>query len=143
MAQSGIHAFSGIVLSKSFKHEKWLAPSIIFGSIFPDIDIVFAALGYLFGLNIELAESIFHRTFTHSIFSAIIIYIVFLSISEITSNKKFRIIGKGLFIGIIAHIILDILLWFKGVHVLWPLPLDPINIWHYDVPPILTKILFC
>ena len=79
MAQSGIHAFSGIILSKKFKYEKWLIPSIIFGSILPDIDVLFSAMAFLFGAGIENAESI-HRTFTHSIFSTIIIYFIFLSI---------------------------------------------------------------
>ena len=74
MAQSGIHAFTGVLLSKSLKYEKWLAFSIVFGTIFPDIDIIFSAIGFILGLNIENAELIFHRTFTHSVFSAIIIY---------------------------------------------------------------------
>ena len=90
MAQSGIHAFSGIVLSKLFKYEKWFIPSLIFGSILPDIDILFAAIAFLFGSSINNAEAI-HRTFTHSLFTVVIIYFIFLSFGEITSNKKFKV----------------------------------------------------
>ena len=131
MAQSGIHAFSGIILSRFFKYEKWFIPSLIFGSILPDIDILFSAIAFLFGSSINDAEAI-HRTFTHSIFSTITIYLVFLSIAEITSNKKFKIIGQGLCLGISVHIILDIFLWFSEVSILWPIQphmLQPVNIW--------------
>ena len=134
MAQSGIHAFSGIILSKNFKYEKWLIPSIIFGSILPDIDILFSAVVFLIGVDIENAESI-HRTFTHSIFSTIIIYVIFLSISEITSDKKFITIGKGLSIGILGHIALDILFWFSEICIFWPIQpyiIEPTNIWGTD-----------
>ena len=132
MAQSGIHAFCGIILSKSLKYEKWLVPSLIFGSILPDIDILFSAIGFMFGLSISDAESIFHRTFTHNIFFSMIIYLIFLYIAEIASDKKFRTIGKGIGIGILLHIIIDIFLWFKGVQVFWPLTVDPVNIWNYE-----------
>jgi len=111
MAQSGIHAFTGIILSKFLKYEKELIPSLIFGLILPDIDIIFVAIG-LVG---------FKSTFImHSVFFTTIIYLVFLSLSEITSNKKFEIIGKGISIGILIHIIMDILFWFKAVYLFWP-----------------------
>jgi len=131
MAQSGIHAFSGIVLSKLFKQEKWFTPSLIFGAILPDIDILFSAIAFLFGYSIIEAEGI-HRTFTHSIFTVIIIYLIFLSIKDITADEKFKIIGKGICIGISFHIILDIFLWFHEICLLWPLQpylIEPTNIW--------------
>jgi len=131
MAQSGIHAFSGVVLSKFFKNKKWFTSSLIFGSILPDIDILLSAILFLFGSTINDAEAI-HRTFTHSIFTVIIIYFIFLSIAEITSDKKFRTIGKGLCLGIIIHIILDIFLWFHEISLLWPIQpymIAPLYIW--------------
>ncbi len=146
MAQSGIHAFSGIILSKLFKQEKWFVPSLIFGSILPDIDIFFSAIAYLFGFSIVEAEGI-HRTFTHSIFTVIIIYLLFLSIKEIKSDEKFKTIGKGLCIGMTIHIILDIFLWFHDISLLWPLQpyvMEPTNIWG-DISlsqyPIFKKLL--
>ena len=79
MAQSGIHAFTGIILSKFFKYEKELIPSLIFGLLLPDIDIIFVAMGLI----------TFKSTFLmHSVFFATIIYLLFLSLHEITSNKK-------------------------------------------------------
>ena len=146
MAQSGIHAFSGIILSKLFKQKKWFAPSLILGSILPDVDILFSAIAFLFGASIVEAEEI-HRTFTHSIFTVLIIYLVFLSIKEIKSDKKFKIIGKGICIGMTAHIILDVCLWFHDISLLWPLQpylIDPINIWgniSLSHSPVFKKIL--
>lgn len=146
MAQSGVHAFSGIILSKLFKQEKWFVPSLIFGSILPDIDILFSAIAFLLGASIIEAEGI-HRTFTHSIFTVIIIYLLFLSIKEIKSNEKFKIIGKGLCIGMTIHIVLDIFLWFHDISLLWPLQpylMEPINIWgdiSLNQYPILKKFL--
>ena len=131
MAQSGIHAFSGIIASKYFKNKKWFISSMVFGTIVPDIDIVFSAIAFLWGYSINDAEAI-HRTFTHSIFTIIILYFIFLSISEITSDKKFRTIGKGLCIGIGIHIVLDVFLWFNSINLLWPLQpylIEPLNIW--------------
>ena len=131
MAQSGIHAFSSIVVSKFLKNKKWFIPSFIFGSILPDIDILFAAILFLSGTNIFDAEAIL-RTFTHSLFTIIIIYFIFLSISEITSKQKFKIIGRGLCLGMILHCTLDIFLWFSPISLLWPMQpylINPINIW--------------
>ena len=146
MAQSGIHAFSGIILSKLFKQEKWFAPSLMLGSILPDVDILFSAIAFLFGASIIEAEGM-HRTFTHSIFTVLIIYLVFLSIKEIKSDEKFKIIGKGICIGMAMHIILDVFLWFNDISLLWPLQpylINPINIWEnisLSHSPILKKIL--
>tara|TARA_B100001250_G_C19679662_1_gene735262 strand:+ start:167 stop:850 length:684 start_codon:yes stop_codon:yes gene_type:complete len=142
MAQSGIHAFSGIILSKYFKQQEWLAPSIMIGAMLPDIDIVFSAFAFILGKSIEGSELIFHRTFTHSIFTVIATYLVFLCIAEIKSDTKFRIIGKGVCMGILLHIILDLLFWFKGVRLFWPLPADPINLWNFNLPELFFKIIF-
>jgi len=146
MAQSGIHAFSGIILSKFLKNEKWFVPSLIFGSILPDIDILFSAIAFLLGSTIDDAESI-HRTFTHSLFTIIIIYFIFLSITEITSKQKFRVIGKGLCTGMIIHVVLDLFLWFESISLLWPIQpylMQPINIWNdiaFSDNQMLKKIL--
>ena len=115
MAQSGIHAFVGIALSKFLNYEKWLIPSIIFGLLIPDIDIIFTVIGM----------TDFKSTFLmHSIFFATLTYLVFLSISEITSDKKFETVGKGLSIGILLHITIDALFWFQSIYIFWPLKVD-------------------
>jgi membrane-bound metal-dependent hydrolase YbcI (DUF457 family) len=31
-------------------------------------------------------------------------------------------VGLGLGIGILMHILLDLLVWFNGVEILWPIP---------------------
>ena len=78
MAQSALHAFAGIILSKFLKYEKWLIPSVIFGLLLPDLDIFFVIIGI----------TDFKSSFLmHSFFFATLIYLVFLSLAEITSDK--------------------------------------------------------
>ena len=121
MAQSGIHAFSGIILSKPLRYEKWLVPSLIFGSMLPDIDMIFVVFGIIS----------FDKTFfMHSIFATAIIYLIFLSLSEITSDRKFDVIGKGISLGMLGHIVLDIF-WFKEVYIFWPLG-PSYMLWNYE-----------
>ena len=115
MAQSGIHAFTGIILSKFLKYEKWLIPSMVFGLLLPNLDIFFVVIGI----------TDFKSSFLmHSLFFIALTYLVFLSLSEITSDKKFKIVGKGLCIGITIHVIIDIFFWFKSVYIFWPLETD-------------------
>ena len=131
MAQSGIHALSSIFISKFFKHKRWFVSSFIFGAMLPDIDILISAITFLLGTNIYDSIAV-HQTFTHSIFTTIIIYLIFLSIAEITSKHKFKKIGQGLCLGITSHIILDVFLWFEPISLLWPVQpylIQPTDIW--------------
>ena len=112
MAQVGIHAILGYNLKYFIPDEKKILPAIIIGAIFPDIDIILVALGSIF-YSAPTALKLFHKTITHSFFSIVIIYLFFALISEIYKNKTYRIIGKGLLIGMISHIVLDTFLWFN------------------------------
>ncbi len=84
------HAFVGIAISKIFLLDMEYA---VIGAILPDID-------YIIGVP--------HRTFTHSL--------VFLLIFLLQKDKRFKTIG----IGILSHIILDIIT-IKGVMLFWPI----------------------
>ena len=140
MPQAGVHAFIGLTLRKIIPHEKWLFPAIIIGALLPDLDIMFVGLGMLVG--IANAEHFFHRTITHSVFSLIILYVSFLVIGEVQKNPNYRTVGKGIAIGILSHLVADSFLWFRGIHILWPLPGGYINLWeNFHIPDIIHNLL--
>ena len=129
MPQSGIHAALSFRLGQSTNIQSNLIPSIIFGAILPDIDYIAVALGMIY-YPLNLSEQLFHRTFLHSFFILLIIYLIFGLISEWKNNTEIKQIGKGIAIGMLSHIVLDTLLSFKGIHLLWPLPLREFALWN-------------
>ena len=141
MAQAGIHALIGLQSKRLIPHEKGLYPSIIIGSLLPDLDIILVAIFSLFS-TIEKSTEIFHRTFSHSFFSPIIVYLLFMFMSEAKKSTQLKTIGKGITIGILLHIIVDTFLWFHGVHFLWPLPFNEFNLWEsIHIPAILRNLI--
>ena len=133
MAQAGLHAIIGYQTKKIIPREKHLMPGIVFGSIIPDIDIILVTMGALFH-GINNAEKLFHRTFTHSFFTLIFIYLLFAILSELKKNPSIKIIGKGIAIGMLTHCLTDIFLWFNSIDLLWPLPINSINLWPFWSP---------
>ena len=138
MAQAGIHALIGLQLKRLIPHEKGLYPSIIIGSLLPDLDIILVAIFSIFS-SIEKSTEIFHRTFSHSFFSLIIIYLLFMIVGETKKNTQLKTIGKGIAIGILLHIILDTFLWFHGIHFFWPLPITEFNLWKSMHIPVIMR----
>ena len=106
MALSGLHAILGYQCRRIIPYERRLFPAIIFGAILPDLDIVIVAIGSLF-YPILQSEALFHRSFSHSFFSVILIYLLFAIFAELKKRPVFKSIGKGLALGILSHIILD------------------------------------
>ena len=135
MAQSGLHAALGYQFRRIIPHERRLFPAIIFGAILPDLDILIVAIGSIFYPILE-SEKLFHRSFSHSFFTVILIYLLFSILAEFKKQPVFKTIGKGLAIGILSHIILDTFLWFKAIQFLWPLPLEPFYLWSFWKTPI-------
>ena len=141
MAQAGLHAAIGYQTRRLIPYEKRLFPALMFGTMLPDMDIIIVSLASFF-YTIEQSEVIFHRTFSHSFFSLIIMYLFFAIIAEIKKKPKLKSIGKGLAIGMLIHYIVDTFLWFNQIDLLWPLPLNPINIWQsWRPPPFIYNIL--
>ena len=141
MPQSGIHAALGFRTSHYLTYQRRLIPSIIFGAILPDLDYLAVTIG-LFFYPIHISENIFHRTFSHSFFIIIIIYLFFAVFAEWTKNKNLKITGEGLAIGMLTHIVLDTFFWFNEIHFLWPLPIKPFNLWQgLDIPTWSTRAL--
>lgn len=137
MAQAGIHGLLGVTFRKVLPKTEWLMLGIILGSIFPDLDNFGVAIATLAGWSTEGI----HRTFTHSLFTVLVTILVFVLISKLSKQKNWTGFGYGLGIGIALHIVLDLLLWFNGVELLWPIG-GWVNLWENANPPVwFTKFL--
>lgn len=103
---------------------------MILGNLLPDADNLAVAVTTLTGGSTEGL----HRTFTHSLFFVALLIVVFFCISLIAKSKRWNYLGWGLGIGVLMHILLDLLVWFNGVEVLWPLN-SWVNLWPNIVMP--------
>lgn len=134
MPQAGFHALIGLGLKRFMPSKKWLLPSIVFGAILPDIDSIAVAVAKFF-LPIENPVSTYHRTFSHSIFTIIFVYLCFYLISRYKRSDVIKTIGKGIAIGMFSHVIADIFLWFHSLSLLWPLSVPPFDLWkNFNIP---------
>jgi membrane-bound metal-dependent hydrolase YbcI (DUF457 family) len=136
MPQSGIHAMVGIAARRWMPQREWLALGIVLGNMFPDLDNLAVAYATL----IKADTHGLHRTFTHSIFTALAIIALFYLIAALTKNHKSSHLGLGLGIGIFMHILLDLFLWFNGVELLWPIRYE-LNFWAWFTMPDWLKII--
>lgn len=130
MAQAGIHALAGAAVRRWTPQRTWLVLGIVLGNLLPDADNLAVAGATLMGLPTEGL----HRTFTHSLFTVFTVPVVFYLIAWAAKRPKWGDLGLGLATGILMHILLDLLIWFNGVQILWPLP-SWINLWNRVAPP--------
>ena len=124
MAQAGIHALLGAAIRKITPKRDWLMLGIILGSLFPDLDNYTVAIATVAKLNTQNL----HRTFTHSLLAILVAVIVFVIVAQVSKQPRWANFGVGLGIGISLHIALDLLIWFNGVELFWPLG-GWINLW--------------
>ena len=75
-----------------------------------------------------------HRTFTHSLFTILAAVAVFFVVALICRQPRWANLGVGLGMGIGMHMALDLLVWFDGVELLWPLG-GWVNLWEGVRPP--------
>lgn len=130
MAQAGIHSMLGVAVKKWSPARKWLMLGIVLGNLLPDADNIAVAIATLTGSSTEGL----HRTFTHSLFFVAAIIIVFYGMAWATKKDELRNLGLGLGLGVLMHIFLDLLIWFNGVEILWPLD-SWVNLWEGVTPP--------
>ena len=130
MAQAGIHSMVGMVVRKWTPDRKWLMLGIVLGNLFPDADNLAVAVATVMGKSTEGL----HRTFTHSLFFVLAIILVFYGIAWASKRSEWGNLGLGLGVGVLMHILLDLLVWFNGVEILWPLP-SWVNLWTNVTPP--------
>lgn len=130
MPQAGLHGLTGMAVSKFAGKREWLLLGIILGTMLPDMDNVAVAVATV----AKMDPHGLHRTFTHSIFFVIAIVLVFYLIGQARKQPRWSNLGLGLGIGVTMHILLDLLGWFNGVYVLWPIDYE-LNFWRNAQPP--------
>ena len=92
----------------------WYTLGLLFGALLPDIDLPQSFLGrFIAPISAMIYKTVGHRTFTHSI---VFIFLVSLILS-LFCTRHFVI---GTVIGMISHIILDLLCMGYGVAFLYP-----------------------
>jgi membrane-bound metal-dependent hydrolase YbcI (DUF457 family) len=137
MAQAGMHALVAAAVRKFTPKKEWLILGIFLGSIFPDLDNYAVAIATIAKLN---RESL-HRTFTHSVFTILAAMLVFFLVALVRKQPKWTNLGVGMGVGIGLHILLDLLIWFNGVELLWPLG-GWVNFWEgFAAPGWFTKFM--
>jgi membrane-bound metal-dependent hydrolase YbcI (DUF457 family) len=131
MAQAGIHGLIGTAVRKITPERQWLMLGIVLGSLLPDIDNLAVAAATIMK---QPTEGL-HRTFTHSLITAAVVAIIFYIVSKLTKQARWGNLGVGLGVGIVMHILLDLLIWFSGVAILWPIP-SWISLWNGHTPVV-------
>jgi len=132
MAQAGIHALVGAAVRKVTPRREWLMLGIILGSLFPDLDNYGVAIATV--ARLQVTGHGLHRTFTHSIAAVLAAVLIFFLVAQVTKQPRWMTLGLGFGIGILLHIALDLLIWFNGVELLWPLG-GWVNLWAGVTPP--------
>lgn len=136
MPQAGLHAIIGTVTRRWITKKEWLFLGIVLGNLFPDTD----NLAVAFATLTKADSHGLHRTFTHSIFMILVALLLFSGIAALTKNRKWNTFGIGFGTGILMHILIDLILWFNGVELLWPIRYE-LNFWSGFVMPEWLKIL--
>ena len=131
MAQAGIHGLIGTAVRKLTPVRTWLMLGIVLGNLLPDADNLAVAVATV----LKLPTEGLHRTFTHSLFTVVAVMVVFYLIGVLVKQPRWGYLGVGLGVGILMHILLDLLLWFNGVEILWPIP-SWVNLWGSYTPPV-------
>lgn len=137
MPQNGIHALVGVASRKWLPRKDWLILGVVLGNMFPDLDNLVVAYATLAKLP---DPEHFHRTFTHSIFTILAMVALFYLIAVVTKKESWNNFGIGFGVGILMHILVDLVLWFNGVELLWPFGTE-LNFWAWFQTPAWLKIL--
>ena len=136
MAQAGLHGLVGLPVRKWLGQREWLMLGFVLGSLLPDSDNLAVAVATVAKSSTEGL----HRTFTHSLFTSAVVVGVFYLVSVFTKRPRWINLGVGLGAGLLMHIFLDLIIWFDGVAILWPIPVW-INLWSSVTPPAFWKTL--
>jgi membrane-bound metal-dependent hydrolase YbcI (DUF457 family) len=130
MAQAGMHGLVGMVARKWTNKREWILLGVLLGSFIPDMDNLGVAVATL----TKMPTAGIHRTMTHSVFFMLVVAAVFYAIGQVRKDSRLGNLGIGLGLGMLLHSLLDLLLWFNGVALFWPLPIW-INLWTNTTPP--------
>ncbi len=120
----------GAAVSKVAPRREWLRLGMVLGSMAPDLDGYAMLVATVAGLDTHGL----HRTFTHSLFTILATIAVFFAIAQMSGQPRWANLGLGLGIGIGMHMAADLVVWFDGVELLWPLG-GWVNLWERVSPP--------
>lgn len=134
MPQPGIHAILALSCRNKISSRPWFALGLVFGSVLPDLDGYASAVAVLlFKMEPSTAESLYHRTWSHSVFFALSVGLFCWLLSLFKGGSSLKTFGIALTIGMIVfHIIPDILIWFDKVGIFWPF--ISIDLWQNHQP---------
>jgi len=136
MPQNGVHAIVGTVARQWMPRRELLVLGVVLGNMFPDLD----NLAVAYATMTKADAHGLHRTFTHSIFTVIVVIGLSYLLAALTKNQQWNNLGLGLGVGILMHILLDLILWFNGVEILWPIRYE-LNFWRWFTVPDWLKII--
>ena len=136
MPQNGIHAIVGVAARSWMPKREWLLLGLVLGNMAPDLDNIAVAVATLTGGD----SHGLHRTFTHSIFTIAAMIVLFYVIGAVTRNQKWNNFGLGFGAGILMHILVDLVAWFNGVELLWPIKYV-LNFWSGFIVPDWLQVL--
>jgi len=121
MAPTGFHGLLGLFLAGRIdRKQKYLRIGFVFGSVFPDLDLMGSVLFYIVSHNRDLAIG-FHRSLTHSLFLIGVLILLIFILKVYPNNRLLNhsIFIVGLTCGIFLHTLIDFF-YFDGVSLLWP-----------------------
>lgn len=116
MAQNGFHSLIGAAAARRlWPGRVAVVLGVVLGSMLPDVDVLPSALLRVSGGRVG-AE--LHRTFTHSLWLVALCWVAAWPVKRRWPEAGGFLGGFGL--GVLAHIALDVVVWFSGVDLLWP-----------------------
>jgi len=150
MAQAGLHGIIGLATVKRFwpngtpdndEVKTQFKYGLVLGNMIPDVD--FFVLGPMYLIDSAKAMGM-HRTFTHSLITLAVVTGAMYLWHRRDPRRRAHWLGLGT--GWLMHILVDILIWFSGVEILWPLRYlgvpDTINLWAaVPVPGVVSSLL--
>ena len=139
MLQFGFHSFLAYLIKRFLPKKEWLFFSFLIGTTISDVDIYLRNLFSALTKSEDIYFFLQDYNLFHSIFFILLIYLVILVFYEIYKHKNILNIAYGLTLGMIFHIIVDLLLSLAKINLLYPLPMHGISLWEY--PTTSLKIL--
>ncbi|MFX0211990.1 MAG: metal-dependent hydrolase [Candidatus Hodarchaeota archaeon] len=158
MPTLGMHALIGFLGGSQIKN-KTMTVALIFGSLIPDIDIIVAVIAYFLPEGSMEASKYIHRSWSHSLITISIIFLIGLFVYQITKQQEnTQLSNYGLFftfmtIGMVVHSIADVVYigyyshadaatgYNPGVALFWPLSFDRYALLPIEVDDVVYNFL--
>ena len=113
MTFSGLYIISFLLISDSYDSKK-INLGVIIGMILPDLDLLTKYIN---------SNLLHHGMVFHSIISIFLLYLFLLIFNELNNKINIRLVN-GVLIGMIIHVVFDILLSIGTILIFWPLPIS-------------------